>query len=164
MLAGALSTRQRSHPGVAEMQNGGSGEVGSGSKWVKTVKLGRDLKRLTFISLGHYFRVVLERKVAFSGLWPPGKEVVLTCEVFLPFLCALLSSLCLWYLPQLHLKLFLSILMKEFYRTLQNSAGMAQLALRAHLGRPGGQLWISALVSMKQLRYLCIPTAGTGIP
>lgn len=86
------------------------------------------------------------------------------CEVSLPFLCSLLSSLCLWYLPQLRLKPFLSIVMKDFYRTLQNSAGMAQLAPQAHPGRLGGQLWISALVSMKQLRYLCIPTAGTGIP
>lgn len=142
--------------------------MGSGSKWLTTAKLGRDLKRLTFISLRpratNHFWAVLERKLASSGLWPPGKEVVLAREVSLPFLCSLLSSLRRWHLPQLHLKPFLSILMKEFYRRLQNSAGMAQLALRAHPGRPGGQLWISALLSMKQLRYLCIPTAGTGIP
>lgn len=47
---------------------------------------------------------------------------------------------------------------------LQNSAGMAQLALQAHPERLSGQLWISALVSTKQLRYLCIPMAGMGIP
>lgn len=71
---------------------------------MKTAKLGRDPKRLIFISLRlramNHFWVVPERKLASSSLWSPGKEVVLICEVSLPFLCSLLSSLCLWYLPQ----------------------------------------------------------------
>lgn len=110
--------------------------MGSGSKQLKIAKLGRNLKRFTLVSLRpraiNHFWVVLERKLASSGFQSPGKEVVFICELSLPFLCSLLSSLCLWYLPQLHLQLFMSILKKEFYGTLQNSAGMAQLALLAH--------------------------------
>lgn len=135
---------------------------------VENRQVGRNLKMFTLIFLRpramNHFWGVAERKLAFSGLQPPGQEVVLPCEVSLPFLCSLLSSLCLWYLPQIHGKPFPSILMKELYRMLQNSAGMAQLARRAHPGRLSGQLWISALVSTKQLGYLCVPTPGTGIP
>lgn len=71
----------------------------------------------------------------FLAPWPPGKEFVLICEAPLPSLRSLLRSLCLWHLPQLHLKPFLSTFMKEFCGMLQNSAGVAQLALLAHSGR-----------------------------
>lgn len=51
--------------------------------------------------------------------------------------------------------------MKEFYGTLQNSAGVAQLALLAH---PGRVCWAGVDFgpgSMKRLRYLCVPVIGS---
>lgn len=74
----------------------------------------------------NHFWVVLDRELASSGFCPPGlrwptgkEEATFTCEVPLPSLCSQLSSLGLQYVPQPHLKLLLSILMKEFCRTQQ---------------------------------------------